>query len=98
MSGSTHVLCCLNDLRSTKSVSCWLFHAVLAAVTRGQRDLLESSGCLVLWVLCWAQGSVGSKPHVRSSLVPEKMEGQFLAMPLISVSPWEKDVCAAIPL
>lgn len=43
MSGSTHVLCCLNDLRSTISVSCWLFHAELAAVARGQRDLLESS-------------------------------------------------------
>lgn len=46
MSGSTHVLCCLNDLRSTISVSCWLFHAALAAVTRGQRDLLERSAVL----------------------------------------------------
>lgn len=97
MSGSTHVLCCLNDLRSTKSVSCWLFHAVLAAVTRGQRDLLESSGCLVLSVLCWAQGSVGSKPHVRSTLVPEKWrENSFSASDFCKSL--GKDVCAAVPL
>lgn len=88
MSGSTHVFSCLNDLRSTISVSCWLLYVVLAAVTNGQNNLLESSNASCCECCSRAQGSAarpwhhtgsregpdgGSEPHFRSSLIPEKI-------------------------
>lgn len=43
---------------STISMSCWLLHAVLAAVTNGQNNLLESSNALCCECCSQAQGSV----------------------------------------